>query len=75
MLTSQAVLDALAVVLDVLFDARAEGFAAGDDRVPAAGGAHPLRGEVGVRPCAVPVALDGLGVKVDVDVELLGDAL
>ncbi len=43
--------------------------------VKATGRAHLLGREVRVGARAIPVALDGLGVETDVDLELFGDAL
>ena len=75
MFAGETVLDANAIGLDVLLDLGAQRLAAVDDGVPTTGCAHLLGREVRVRPRTVPVALDGLGVKTHVDVELLGDAL
>src|SRR5262249_27330469 len=73
--TGQAVVDAGAVVLDVVgrLGALTELLAGGDDRVVAL--AHRLGGEVGVRAGAVPVALDRLGVEGGGDAEVLGGAV
>ena len=58
MQTRETILDACAVVLDVLFGLRAERLARLDDRLVRL--SHLLGGEVGVRTGAVPIALDRL---------------
>ena len=68
-------LNVVSVTGDVLLDARTQGLAARDDVIPATGRTHLLGREVGVCPGAVPVTLDGLRGKRDVDFVVFGDAL
>src|SRR5262249_51189196 len=71
--TGEPVLDVGAVVLDVLGRLLRQRFTRGDDRLVAL--AHLLRGEVGVRARAVPVALDRLRVERRRHTEVFGDAV
>ena len=72
--TRETGLDSHAVVRHVLVNPLPDGLAARDDGVPSTVLPHGLGGEVGVRPGAVPVAQDRLGLQGRVDIEVLGNA-
>ncbi len=61
--TRETGLDSHAVVRHVLVNPLPDGLAARDDGVPSTVLPHGLGGEVGVRPGAVPVAQDRLGLQ------------